>query len=408
DPALLQRTGDWLVSKQQPDGTWAADKAYLNDGLWNRLSNTELPVTAYALWGLAESGYQGADALQRGTQALKKLWPATDNVYMLALVANALIALQSDESDAVLQKLLDLRKTDADGLVYWQSDMPTMTFSRGDSADVETTAYVAYALVRSGKYGDIASKAVQWLVKAKDPRGTWGNTQATVMALKALIASLEAATQPGTRHIDVFVNGQKAGSQDVTSDNADVLWQLDARSLVQPGDNTVRLEVSGAGQSLFQITGWGYMPWALVPPGGYPTGVKPGGSIPSGKLDLSVTYDRTELETNGEVKASAHVAWDGVGAAQMVVVDLGIPPGFDLNTEDFENLVKAGTIQKYTVTGRQVIVYLAKVEASHPLDWTYRLTAKYPLTAQTPESRAYTYYNPEVQSTSKPQQIVVK
>jgi hypothetical protein len=126
------------------------------------------------------------------------------------------------------------------------------------------------------------------------------------------------------------------------------------------------------------------------------------------KLDLSVNYDRTELETNGEVTATARVAWDGPGAAEMIIVDLGIPPGFDVNTEDFDNLVKAKTIQKYSLTGRQVIVYLNRVDASTPIEMKYRLKAKYPLKAQTPESKAYAYYNPEIQDTAKPQEIVVK
>ena len=248
-----------------------------------------------------------------------------------------------------------------------------------------------------------------WIVKQKDPQGTWGNTQATVMALKALLSSLEAATQKGTSHLNVLVNGQPAGQWDITPDNADVLWQLDAGKLVQPGDNTVRIEVTGSGQSMYQVTGWGYVPWAKVDDTGMPSGTPiPGGVVPPGKLDLSVTYDRTQLPVNGQITATVNVAWEGPGAAEMVIVDLGIPPGFALNTDDFDALVKAGTLQKYSVTGRQVIGYIDRVEAGSPLEWTYRLTAQYPLVAQTPESKAYTYYNPEIQQTVKPQQIVVK
>jgi len=123
---------------------------------------------------------------------------------------------------------------------------------------------------------------------------------------------------------------------------------------------------------------------------------------------LNVSYDRTELETNGEVTAKVHVGWSGTGAAKMVIVDLGVPPGFDVNTEDFDKLVKGGVLQKYSLTGRQIICYLDKVDAAAPVEWTYRLKAKYPIKAQTPQSQAYAYYNPEVQATVKPQQIIVK
>lgn len=402
DPALISRTAEWLASKQQADGTWKPDDNYLNDGLWNNLTNTELPITAYAVWALAESGYRGP-ALALGGDAVKRLWRETDNVYFLGLAANALVAMNSPEADAALQKLIDLRKTTDDGLVYWESVAPTISFTQGGTADVETTAYIAYALVRSGKYGDIASKALSWLVKQKSPNGTWGNTQATVMALKALISSLEAATSGGSRTVTAYVNGEAAGSHEITSENADVLWLLDAKRLARPGDNTVKLEVSGEGQSMYQVTGWGYVPWEKVPDGGLPGS---DGETPAGKLDLSVTYDRTELDASGTVTATVKVAWTGPGAAQMVVVDLGVPPGFEVDTSDFVKLVDAKTLQKYSLTGRQVICYLEKVGA--PVQWTYRLKAKYPLRAQTPESKAYAYYNPEIQGTAKPQELIVR
>jgi uncharacterized protein YfaS (alpha-2-macroglobulin family) len=409
DPSLIQRTADWLASKQQPDGSWKPDANYINDGIWNNITASQLPVTAYSVWALAESGYD-RDAVTRGVTALNQILPSADKVYSMALAANALVAAQSGSADALLQKLVSMRKTTDDGLVYWEGDMPTLSFSRGGAADVETTAYITYALVRSGQYGDIASKALEWLVKQKAPDGTWGNTQATVMALKALISSLEAATQKGTSHITVSVNGQVAGEHDITADNADVVWLLDAKQFAKPGDNTVQLDVSGEGQSMFQATGWGYVPWKLVPEGGLPVepGGGTGGNTPSGKLNLTVDYDRTELAANDQVAATVNIAWDGPGAAEMVIVDLGIPPGFDVATDDFDKLVSAKTIQKYSLTGRQVIVYLDKVDSAQPVKFAYHLKAKYPLKAQSPASQAYAYYNPEIQSTAKPQELVVK
>jgi len=42
------------------------------------------------------------------------------------------------------------------------------------------------------------------------------------------------------------------------------------------------------------------------------------------------------------------------------------------------------------------------------VEFTYHLKAKYPLRAQTPESAAYAYYNPEVRGTAKPQELMMK
>ena len=55
DPALIQRTRDWLLSKRQPDGSWKADEGMLNDGLASsvqRGKDLNLATTAYVAWGV--------------------------------------------------------------------------------------------------------------------------------------------------------------------------------------------------------------------------------------------------------------------------------------------------------------------------------------------------------------------
>jgi hypothetical protein len=61
DPAVISRTQKWLISRQQGDGSWAPDQAYLHQESWGRIQNSNLPVTAYATWALLESGYDGAE-----------------------------------------------------------------------------------------------------------------------------------------------------------------------------------------------------------------------------------------------------------------------------------------------------------------------------------------------------------
>jgi len=70
-------------------------------------------------------------------------------------------------------------------------------------------------------------------------------------------------------------------------------------------------------------------------------------------------------------------------------------------------LVKDKVIEKYSTTGRQIIVYLREVVHGKPIEIQYQLLAKYPLKAKTPKSAAYEYYNPEVRVEAKPIQLVV-
>ena len=78
-----------------------------------------------------------------------------------------------------------------------------------------------------------------------------------------------------------------------------------------------------------------------------------------------------------------------------------------MQADDLAEIV--GTkIQKFNLTERQVIVYLEKLEARRPLEFSYRLKAKFPLRAKTVQSKVYEYYNPEIEAISPPVEITVK
>jgi len=85
-----------------------------------------------------------------------------------------------------------------------------------------------------------------------------------------------------------------------------------------------------------------------------------------------------------------------------------VPPGFEVQSGDLAELVGSKVIEKYTLTGRQVIVYLEELKAGQEVSLQYRLKAKFPIKAKTPESTAYEYYNPDNSGTSEPAELVVR
>ena len=90
----------------------------------------------------------------------------------------------------------------------------------------------------------------------------------------------------------------------------------------------------------------------------------------------------------------------------MVMVDLGIPPGFDLLSEDLQNYVektasrKSACLEKFSLTATQAILYLNSIAAGETVTLHFRLRAKYPIHARTFRSRVYEYYDPDVSSRS--------
>jgi A-macroglobulin receptor binding domain len=97
-----------------------------------------------------------------------------------------------------------------------------------------------------------------------------------------------------------------------------------------------------------------------------------------------------------------------------VMVDLGIPPGFDLLSEDLQAYQeksaaqKSGKLDKFNLTATQAILYFDSLAPGDTVILRFRLRAKYPIRARTFRSRVYEYYDPEVASVARPVQLEVR
>ena len=96
------------------------------------------------------------------------------------------------------------------------------------------------------------------------------------------------------------------------------------------------------------------------------------------------------------------------------MVDLGIPPGFDLLSEDLQAYIeksagqKAGRLEKFTQTATQAILYFDSLAPGSAVTLKFRLHAKYPIRAHTFRSRVYEYYDPDVSAVARPVQLEVQ
>ena len=71
------------------------------------------------------------------------------------------------------------------------------------------------------------------------------------------------------------------------------------------------------------------------------------------------------------------------------MVDLGIPPGFDLLSEDLQAFQektagrKGGRLEKFSLTATQAILYFDALSPRDTITLRFRLRAKYPIRART-------------------------
>lgn len=408
DPALLARTAGWLIGRQQKDGSWApGSQGFYAEG-WSNIPNSSLPSTAYVTWALAESerassGSSGGGAhssgpgaaVQGGIRYIKAHLGEAKDSYTLSLCANALAAANPKEK--VTQEALGLlaRMAKVEGeKAFWHSTISTATYGTGTPADVETTALATLALMRGDYDLPLAGKAINFLAGAKDPRGTWHSTQATVLAMKAMIASLEKGSEKMHGQGEILLNGKRVQAFAITPEDYDLFRQFDL-GVVQNGKNQVSITFDGKAAVYYKVTGRYFLPWQK-------------GGEKAKELSIDLSYDRTTLHTNDQATAKVLITNNLGKSANMVIVDLGIPPGFEVNSGDLEGLVSKRVIERFSLTGRQIIVYLEKIDPKKSLEFSYRLKAKYPIKAKSPASTVYEYYNPQVKGMEHPVEIVVQ
>jgi hypothetical protein len=228
------------------------------------------------------------------------------------------------------------------------------------------------------------------LIRSKDAHGTWHSTQATVFALKAMVVALGSTTEEVDGTITITVDGEQVSKVRITPADSDVMRLIDLKQHVRKGSNNVAISFEGEGSVLYQIVGRYYMPWGSE---------RPQWREP---MSIDVEYDKTQLEKDDLVSVSVRVKNNRPATANMVMVDLGVPPGFAVQPEGLQALVENKTIEKYTLTGRQIIIYVRKIDANAELSFTYQLKAKFPVKAKTPTSRVYEYYDPSVEDFAEP------
>jgi hypothetical protein len=210
------------------------------------------------------------------------------------------------------------------------------------------------------------------------------------MALRALLTATEKGAADVRGTVVVLLNGKPAEELELTPENNDLLHQFVLKNFDAQSASTVGL----------QIVGSYYLPWNEKTAG------EP--------LSIDVAYDRTRLAQDDIAMASATVRNNLPKAANMVMVDLGSPPGFDLLSEDLQDYQeksarhKSAHLSKFSQTATQALLYFDSFAPGEVVTLKYRLRAKYPIRARTFKSKVYEYYDPEIASVARPVQLEVR
>jgi hypothetical protein len=241
-----------------------------------------------------------------------------------------------------------------------------------------------------------ARGALVWLADQRDGNGTWHSTQATVLALKALLAGTgKPLGGEKQRRIEISLDGEVVREVVIPADQADVVRQIDLSASIARGSHKLELTDRTDTDVGYQVALSYYMPEQETVAGDQ----RP--------LSIEVAYDRTELTVDETLGVTATVTNNMSEAAPMVIVDLPIPAGFAMAVEDLRGLVDSATIAKYQVTARSAVIYLRQLPPGKPRVLKYRLRATMPVKVTARGARAYEYYDPDKKVAGRSVQLTV-
>jgi hypothetical protein len=371
DAEMLKRTRAWLMSRKNGKGGFDINPNFLHD--WGC---PQYIGDAYIVWSLTESGEPG---LESEIEALAKDAADRDDPYYNGLVAMCLFNVgRKADAQKLIARLGKHQKEDGSVL----DSKTTVVDSQGDALMIETTAVAALAWLRDKEYAGNVEKAMQWLTtRCKD--GCYSSTQATVLALKAVVAyDASRATPKADGNVVLVVDGKEWLKVPFTKETTGTIELPNFAEALAPGKHKVELRMENGSP----------MPYSLD--------VRFYSTKPSNDaacvLDLAVTLASAEIKegesTEVRVKLTNTDKKEGKGNAMAIV---GLPGGLEVRHEKLKELVKQGTISAYEVRGRDVIFYFTQMEPGQEATFSFDAIAAIPGEYKGQASRTYLYYADE-------------
>jgi FHA domain-containing protein/A-macroglobulin complement component/alpha-2-macroglobulin family protein/MG2 domain-containing protein len=377
DPALVKRTRDWILARRDGRGGFLADGA--------PAPSTAL-ADAYIVWALGRAGVTdlAAEITAAEEQAL-----ASDDAYHLALATNAVLE-QGAAADAarLIARLAD--RQGLDGAV--RGAATSITRSSGDNLVVETTSLAILAWLRGDEPGR-AALAVRWLLD-HGSGGRFGATQATALAVQALVAFESTRARPKQAGvIQVLIDGAPCVTAPFGAGISTAIIMPSFADDLGPGDHQLTVRMSGGV----------LMPYTLRVRASTPEPP----SAPLCKVALTTSLDRAELPEGEALELRAVLANVTGDALPMVTAILGLPAGLEATREPLIELVAQAKIDAWEIRGREIVIHLRTMAPAERRVIAIALVASAPGTTTGPASRAYLQYTDEEKHWTGPLKVRV-
>uniref|UniRef100_A0A3B3CJ27 Alpha-macroglobulin receptor-binding domain-containing protein n=1 Tax=Oryzias melastigma TaxID=30732 RepID=A0A3B3CJ27_ORYME len=238
DPRNIEDARTWLSGLQKPDGCIQSVGKLFHNGMKGGVSD-DVSLTAYVAAAMLELDGNATDpVVQNCLKCLETAQPGNiTNLYTVALMSYTFTLAGDEDMRSKLITQLDQQSTNEGKDGASETDL--------DSVEVEMTSYVLLALLSGPSLPDFgldyAAGIVRWLAQQQNPFGGFSSTQDTVVALQALAKYASATYSPeGSTTVTVTSAGGLNKHFTVNKENR-LLYQEEKLSEI-PGEYTIKAE----------------------------------------------------------------------------------------------------------------------------------------------------------------------
>lgn len=382
DENVIKNMEDYLYKKQKSNGSFNLEK---NSGSFVSSKTDELTLNAYVIWALSEANPEDS-RLQKSISYLENNIDKMEDTYTMSLAANALANVDSKIAKTLVDRLMNKVQINGDK-AYIQSNITDYYGTRGTTQNLQTVCLTSLALTKLDMNVKTNQSLINYIISAKDSRGTWNTTQGTILALKAIIGfSNKSDIKNQTITVSVNDNVQTVEIDEQSID----LYELSFNNL--DVENHLNIEMKK-----------GKMYYEIVEE--YVTDYQ--NQETAGQIETKYTLP-AECNVNEVVTQNVEITNKSNDIILNGMTQITIPQGFKVLEESLSKLVATGKIEKYEYNYSKIYLYMKdlKINANNNLQIQYM--PLYPGNITGGAVRSYDYYNPDVEGFANPIQIKIK
>lgn len=376
DEKMLQRTQNWLLSRRDGNGGFKRNPYALHQfGM-----SDQNAMNAYIVWALSENKMEG---LEKEVQTCYEQALKAENPYQLALVANILYNYGRNEEAKQVISLL-LQKQNLENQWIHTVSFHSAPGSEGIGLSVETSALALMAMLKSAQkdWTNIRNLANN-ICKNRNGYGMFGNTNSTVLALRALIMfAKESKKTAEDGKIELYADGKKVGEANYQKGVVGKIIISDLQAHFPQDNHQLSVKYVGTNNPLpytFQLAHYTSLPL----------------SSPDCKVKLETNLVKKSFKIGETARLNVLLANTKNEGLAMTIATIGVPAGLTLQPWQLKEMQEKGVFDYYETEGNTLILYYRQMKPLEikeiNLDLRVELAGKY----ASPASSAYLYYTNE-------------